>query len=106
MVPKRRPPSPHSCSRSRSPLRQCAAMNPSQVTRANSTTKTMSAVQLIMSRSSSVLEPIDDGDDDCAQDDPEELVPVEERNPGPGGFDAVVPGYPKDGDEGDQQQEP
>src|SRR6516165_5500415 len=45
-VPKRRPPRPHSCSRSRSPLRQCAAANPSHVIRANSTTKTESAVQL------------------------------------------------------------
>ena len=30
-VPKRRPPSPHSCSRSRSPLRQRAAAKPSQL---------------------------------------------------------------------------
>src|SRR4029079_6845906 len=44
-VPNRRPPRPHSCSRSRSPLRQCAAAKPSQVIKANSRTKIMSAVQ-------------------------------------------------------------
>src|SRR5215469_15882426 len=44
-VPKRRPPSPHSCSRSRSPLRQRAAAKPSQVMRANSATKMIKAVQ-------------------------------------------------------------
>src|SRR5215475_10826538 len=46
IVPKRRPPRPHSCSWSRSPLRQCAAANPNHEIRANSTTKTESAVQL------------------------------------------------------------
>src|SRR5579871_1748303 len=44
-VPKRRPPRPHSCSWSRSPLRQCAAAKPSQVMKANSATKTKSAIQ-------------------------------------------------------------
>src|SRR6516165_1232396 len=44
-VPKPRPPSPHSCNRSRSPLRQWAAAKPSQVMNANSSTKTISATQ-------------------------------------------------------------
>src|SRR5262249_58466672 len=41
----RRPPSPHSCNRSRSPLRQCAAAKPSHVMKPNRATKTTSAVQ-------------------------------------------------------------
>src|SRR6185437_14569072 len=44
MVPKRRPPRPHSCSRFKSPRRQCAAMKPRTVTSANNTMKTISAV--------------------------------------------------------------
>ena len=44
----------------------------------------MRAVQLIMriGCAGSMLEPIDDGDDHGAQDNPEELVPVEERHAG------------------------
>src|SRR5271169_6371053 len=44
-VPKRRPPRPHSCKRSRSPARHLAAAKPSQETKANSATKTVRAVQ-------------------------------------------------------------
>src|ERR1700748_2376026 len=92
-VPKRRPPRPHSCSMVRSPLRQCAATNPSTVTRTNRRTKTMSAVQLIMRPPPSVFEPVDDADDHRAQDDPQELVPVEERKAAQGRLHAVVKGY-------------
>src|SRR5271166_2402174 len=44
-VPNRRPPRPHSCSKSRSPLRQRAAAKPSQVMKPNSSTKMLSAAQ-------------------------------------------------------------
>src|SRR5580704_190208 len=45
MVPKRRPPRPHSCSWSRSPLRQWAAAKPSHVMKPNSAMKMIRAVQ-------------------------------------------------------------
>ncbi len=45
-VPKRRPPSPHSCSWSRLPARQREATKPSTVTSPKSRMKTISAGQL------------------------------------------------------------
>src|SRR5579863_1126621 len=111
-VPKRRPPSPHSCNWSRSPLRQFAAAKPSQVMKPNSTTKTMRAVQLTSATASLprpalclfrmiwfsaepwgaptapgqllvVSREIDDRGQSGADDHPQHLVPIEERNAGP-----------------------
>src|SRR5215469_13906864 len=99
-VPKRRPPRPHSCSRSRSPLRQWAAAKPSQLTQANSTTQTMSAVQFtpctarlrgrLRAFEAILGGEIDHRGEHGADQDPQQLVPVEERDADPGGLDAVV----------------
>src|SRR5215470_17697437 len=93
-VPKRRPPSPHSCSRSRSPLRQLAAAKPNQVMKPNSATKMMRAVQFtsctaftpeLRVRGSacelhSILGcEIDDRRQNGADNHPNKLVPEEER---------------------------
>src|SRR5271167_2960583 len=45
-VPKRRPPSPHSWSKSRSPLRQLAAAKPNHVIKPNTAMKMIRAIQL------------------------------------------------------------
>src|SRR5215471_7377220 len=98
MVPKRRPPRPHSCSRSRSPLRQCAAAKPSQVMSPNSTTRMISAVQSMIIALRVPLPvggEIDDRGEDRAEDHPQQLVPVEERQPDPGGLDLVVEWRPQ-----------
>src|SRR5690242_16476161 len=70
--------------------------------------KTIRAVQLTMCvpLSGSVLEAIDDADDDGTDQDPQELVPIEERDADPGWLDAVVPRHPQDSDERDDQQQP
>src|SRR5882757_9629625 len=96
-VPKRRPPKPHSCSRSKSPLRHFAAAKPSQDTRPNNNTKIVSAIQftfdtpipLILFRSvfGGV---VDDGSQDRTAEDPSKLKPIKERNPDEGGFGLVV----------------
>src|SRR5207248_5874632 len=129
-VPKRRPPRPHSCSRSRSPLRQCAAMKPRTVMRANSSIKIMRATQLTSAtaillvlfvdprllpaiRAGCVGRPtclilsdeINDGGQDGSDDHPEHLIPVEERYPDPGRIDPVVEGDPQAGDELDRKQQ-
>src|ERR1700722_19996172 len=103
-VPKRRPPSPHSCSRSRSPARQRDAAKPSQVTAANSSTKMVRAVQLTSATAFPqvshwrYLRPrvcarhilrcalrlfsrreVDDHSENCADENPDQLVPIEER---------------------------
>src|SRR5579883_3267153 len=95
-VPKRRPPSPHSCSRSRSALRQLAATKPSQVMNANSSTKITSAVQftsrtkappqIVRGRSPLPVTgarlggEVDDCGQNRADDHPKKLIPVEERH--------------------------
>src|SRR5207344_3623264 len=122
MVPNRRPPRPHSCSRSRSPLRQCAAAKPSQVMNANSRIKTVRATQFTSATAllqSSLFYPrlltaarpcrkadplilgrkIDDRGQDGSDDDPQELVPIKERNARPGRLDRIVEGRPKHRDE-------
>src|SRR4030081_524595 len=121
-VPKRRPPKPHSCSWSRSPLRQWAAAKPSQVMKPNSARKMMRAVQftscmassgffLVMVRGcapelrSLLGREIDDGRQDGADDDPKELVPVKEWDAGPGGLELVVEGRPQDRDKLDHEKQ-
>src|SRR5262249_25354478 len=120
-VPKRRPPRPHSCRRSRSPLRQWAAAKPSHVMKPNRATKTTSAVQctsgtecLRMSwlgrrfcaGSRSVLRgEIDDRGQNGADDHPGELVPVEEGDAGEGGLEPVVERRPQDRDELDEEEQ-
>src|SRR5580692_6329732 len=98
-VPKRRPPSPHSCSKSRSPLRQLAAAKPSQVIKPNTDMKMIRAVQLA---SCTVFLPppsalscevyvialvfrrkIHDRGKHSADDHPKQLIPVEERQANP-----------------------
>src|ERR1700761_5484290 len=102
-VPKRRPPRPHSCNMSRSPLRHRAAANPNQVMKPKTTTKMISAVQLTAcmadrlrcgavihslssvgsAASAASIVPdgqVDDGRDDGADDNPEHLVPIEIRH--------------------------
>src|SRR5271170_4496903 len=113
-VPKRRPPKPHSCSRSKSPRRQRAAAKPNQVIRPNSNTKIVSATQFTsctMILSSRVLSypcaviaralklfgglKIDDGREHGADDHPEQLEPIEERNPREVGLGFIVNGRPQ-----------
>src|SRR5271166_6009201 len=111
-VPKRRPPSPHSCSKSRSPLRQLAAAKPSQVIRANKIMNMVSATQLGSGTVFSYLHIFFGGKiDDCskhgADDYPKQLVPIKERHADPVRFNFVVEGWPEDGDElNDQEQVP
>src|SRR5215469_769322 len=125
MVPNRRPPRPHSCSRSRSPLRQCAAAKPSQVMNPNSAMKMIRAVQLtsatafpLQSRSFAryfgfqygecpliVSREINDRGQDRPDDHPEELVPVEERHAGPRWLDRIVEGRPQHSDKLNQKKQ-
>src|SRR6516164_6509023 len=131
MVPKRRPPSPHSCRRSRSPLRQLAAAKPSQVMKANSRTKTVVATQLISltgmppqailappmkppsnpsgqlpsSSSLSLGCEVNDRSQDRADDHPKQLIPVEERHARKRRLRAVVERRPKHRDELDDEEQ-
>src|SRR5262249_1723122 len=111
IVPNRRPPSPHSCNRSRSPLRQCAAAKPSHVMKANSATKMMRAVQftcciVLLPRRPSILgREIDDRRENSSDDHPKELVPVEERDPRPRRLHPVVEGRPEHRDELDRKEQ-
>src|SRR5271163_182496 len=87
-VPKRRPPRPHSCNRSRSPRRQRAAANPSQVMKPNSRTKTTNAIpftcgttlplETLCALSRFPGGEIDHGREHRADAHPEKLKPVEE----------------------------
>src|SRR5215831_16443772 len=115
-VPKRRPPRPHSCRRSRSPLRQWAAAKPSHVTKPNSATKTTRAVQFtsctaflrfycFSACASFLRREIDDRRQDGADDHPGELVPVEERNARQRGLELVVERRPEDRDELDEEEQ-
>src|ERR1700730_4883010 len=123
-VPKRLPPSPHSCSKSRSPRRQRAAAKPNQVMKPNSSTKIVSATQftsfmtfpliclgfLTSDRGGATLRlllggQIDHRRDYGADEDPQELIPVEERNAHPIRFGTVVEGRPQHGDELDEKQQ-
>src|SRR5262249_48902136 len=103
--------SPHSCSWSRSPLRQWAAAKPSQVMKANRATNTTSAVQFT---SSTAFPPvlvamrgreIDDRGEHGSNNHPKKLVPVEEWEPDPGGFCPVVERRPQYGHELDQEEQ-
>src|SRR5271166_5768226 len=111
-VPKRRPPRPHSCSRSRSPLRQLAAAKPNQVIKANNKTKIVRAVQF----TSCTVSPlpalalvfgrkIHDCCEHSTDDYPKKLIPVEERHADPIGFCFVVKGRPEDGDKLDKKEQ-
>src|SRR3984957_1315238 len=129
MVPKRRPPNPHSCSWSRSPLRQCAAAKPSHVMKPNSAMKMIRAVQFtsctaclprllgLISCVSGCLIPrwrgtdlvfgreIDDRGQNGPDDDPEHLVPIKERDARPGRLGRVVERRPQHGDELDDEEQ-
>src|SRR5580704_12452298 len=99
-VPKRRPPSPHSCSRFRSPLRQRAAAKPSQVMKPKSNTKIINAIQSTCATSKLFLRgEIDDRADHYTEDHPGELIPVEERQTYPGGLNAIEERRPEHGGE-------
>src|SRR5271166_4136459 len=120
-VPKRRPPSPHSCSRSRSPLRQLAAAKPSQVMEANNKTKIVRAVQFtsctvsplpasaplsgLYAAASVFSSEIHDSCEHSADDYPKKLIPVEERYADQIGFCFVVKGRPEYGDELDKEEQ-
>src|ERR1700722_1299468 len=131
MVPKRRPPNPHSCSWSRSPLRQCAAAKPSHVMKPNSAMKMIRAVQFtsctaclprllgLISCVSGCLIPrwrgtdlvfgreIDDRGQNGPDDDPEHLVPIKERDARPRRLGGVVERRPQHRDElNDEEQVP
>src|SRR5882762_10228385 len=122
-VPKRLPPSPHSCSKSRSPLRQRAAAKPNQVMKANSSTKIVSATQftscmtfpwfvIVLWRQIGAGDAglllsgqIDHRRDYGADEDPQQRIPVEEWNAHPIGLGTVVEGRPEHGDELDEKQQ-
>src|ERR1700746_2071651 len=128
MVPKRRPPSPHSCNRSRSPLRHRAAAKPSQVIKANSATKMIKAIQfasctallpnsspycfvvlsfcvVISAGALLVGHEVDNCGQDGSKDDPEQLVPVEEREADQGRLGCVVEGRPENSDELNEEEQ-
>src|SRR5215472_2159897 len=105
-VPKRRPPSPHSDNSLRSPRRQRAATKPSTVTNANKTTNTASAVALgvtalILLRFFGAIDRVKKQN---AQQDPEQLVPVEERDAEQRGQERVVRADPEQRDVGWEQK--
>src|SRR3954471_22543289 len=86
-VPSRRPARPHSCNSVRSPRRQWAATKPKTVTSPNSSTKTMIAVQfmavprigcLLLRRVCVLCAGVDEKDNQRCENDPNELVPIEE----------------------------
>src|SRR5215467_9680129 len=103
-VPSRRPAKPHSCNSVRSPRRQWAATKPRTVTRPNSSTKTMIAVQfmavpriggLLRRRVCVSRAGIDEENDQRCENDPDELVPIEERDAEDGGVKPVVERHPQ-----------
>src|SRR6185312_4132352 len=102
---KRRPPSPHSDSNVRSPLRQRAAKKPSTVTKTKSAMKTPSATG---SSCVIVLLPafgeIDDEKDERGQRHPQKLIPVEEGNARKIRLRAVVERHPQGRHEGHDQK--
>src|SRR5437764_7741729 len=104
-VPKRRPPKPHSWSRSRSPRRQRAAAKPSQVMKRKSATKTTSATQFTSCMGSLLGGEIDGGGEDGADDDPEELVPIKEGHADEARLRLVVEGRPQHGHELDDEEQ-
>src|SRR5689334_2868716 len=107
IVPKRRPPSPHSCSSSRSPRFQREATKPSTVTSAKKKRKTASAVQLtppsLIARVPRLH--VDDPGQQRADRDPEELVPVEEREAEEARLRLGVERRPEQEEVGQQEQE-
>src|SRR5262249_20225187 len=104
MVPSRRPAKPHSCSSVRSPRRQWAATKPRTVTKPNSSTKTVMAVQfmavhpdwtsLLLRRVCFPSARVDDQDDQRRENDPNELVPIEEGYAENCGFKPVIERHP------------
>src|SRR5215472_6578159 len=105
-VPKRRPPSPHSDNSLRSPRRQRAATNPSTVTNANKTTNTASAVALGVTALFllSFFGAVDRVKKQNAQEDPEQLVPIKERDAEQRRRERVVGAYPQKRDVRRQQK--
>src|SRR3954463_11528494 len=92
-----------------SPLRQCAAAKPSHVTNPNSPTNTMSAGQLTVCMSAPVRcgGEVNDRRQRGANHDPEELVPIEERDAVPLRLNLVVERRPEHSDAlHDEQQIP
>src|SRR4029077_10296537 len=86
IVPKRRPPRPHSCKRFRSALRQRAATKPSQATSRNSATKMVVAVRSSFNEAPSralilrgaLFQHVNCPDADRTHENPGELKPKKE----------------------------
>src|SRR5215475_2591528 len=114
MVPSRRPDKPHSCNSVRSPRRQWAATKPRTVTKPNKSTKTMMAVQftavspcgrLLLRHVCFSRARVDEHDDQRRENDPNELVPIEEGDAEEHGIKAVIKRHPQQRHERDQEQE-
>src|ERR1700730_16040212 len=102
MVPNRRPPSPHSGKRVRSPAFHRAATKPRTVTSRKKKAKMMVAVQSIIWGSTGLQ--VDDENQDRRDRDPKELIPIEERESEQGRFTRVVERHPEQGDKGHEQE--
>src|SRR5262249_30491811 len=96
---------------SRSPRRQLAAANPSQLISPNSATKTASAVQLTCSTAAFLSVPtrfrheIDEGGHQGTDENKRQLEPIEEGNAGHLRLGPVVEGHRERRDELDQKQQ-
>src|SRR5258705_4085219 len=113
-IPSRRPAKPHACNSVRSPRRQWAAAKPRTVTSPNSSTKTMIAVQftavsptgyLLLRRVRFSCAGVDKKDNDRCQNDPNELVPIEEGDAEDDGVKPVIERHPQQRHKRDQQQQ-
>src|SRR5579871_3265796 len=108
-VPKRRPASPHSWSRSRSPRRQRAATKPRMVTIAKKIMKTVKATALNMENllysSASSPQEIQRGGENGREYNPEHRVPVHEGYPDKRRVRIVVERRVQQGDKGNDEED-
>src|SRR5262245_15829063 len=112
MVPKRRPPRPHSCKRLRSALRQRAAKKPSQATSRNNATKMVVAVRSRFKEAPSralilcgaLFQHVNCPDADRTHENPGELEPIEEGDAQKLRLDPVRERRPKHHGETDEEQ--
>src|SRR4051812_36547400 len=104
-VPKRRPPRPHSSRWSRSALRQRPATKPSTVTSRKKNAKTARATPSIPCTGRSPRPEVHDPRQKRRERHPEQLVPVEEREPQELRLDRRVQGRPQQSHDGDEQEQ-
>lgn len=94
-MPKRRQPSPRSCSKVRSPRRHLAATKLNPATNRNGNTKAVRATQFICLRSLTMRRQINGSNDADAQNEAQKLIPIEEwKRPQPG-IEPIIKRHPE-----------